>query len=121
MIPGTIEFRNHVIKEYPQEGGEQRAAYLRRAARHFKITHQRMHDLFYDQRTEISVDEHAKIFRAPAGHSKHNLLKKNETLQFALEKAKEKEQQRDEELARVLQGFRTVLDAVEERIAVDTL
>ena len=62
MTPGSIEFRNHILKTLPQQGGEQRAQYLQRAARHFRFSTQRLHDLFYDPRTELSVEEHEVLF-----------------------------------------------------------
>lgn len=118
---GSIEFRNHILKTLPQEGGEQRAQYLQRAARHFKFSTQRLHDLFYDPRTELSVEEHEVLFaQNRAAQSKIELHKMNEALNNQLAVAREKEKQRDEELLRAVRGFREVLDALEKRIAVDS-
>lgn len=78
MTPGSIEFRNHILKTVPQEGGEPRAQYLQRAARHFKFSTQRLHDLFYDPRTELSVDEHEVLFAVSAPNPKLARLKEAE-------------------------------------------
>jgi hypothetical protein len=65
MIPGTIQFRKHCENILPQRGGEPKAHYIARLARHFGFTTARMTVLYYDQRKDnarFTPDEYNTIF-----------------------------------------------------------
>lgn len=65
MTPGSIEFRKHLNRVLPLKGGEQKAQYIRRIARHFGITQSRMTALYYDSRegnTRFTATEYQSIF-----------------------------------------------------------
>lgn len=65
MNPGSIQFRKHCERILPQRGGEPKAHYIARLARHFGFTTSRMTVLYYDQRKDnarFTPDEYNKIF-----------------------------------------------------------
>jgi hypothetical protein len=65
MKPGSIQFRKHCENILPQRGGEQKAQYIARLARHLGFTTSRMTVLYYDQRKDnarFTPDEYTTIF-----------------------------------------------------------
>jgi hypothetical protein len=63
--PGSIAFRKHLSQILPQRGGETKANYIARLARHFGFTTARMTVLYYDQRKDnarFTTTEYSKIF-----------------------------------------------------------
>lgn len=65
MTPGSIQFRKHCEKVLPQRGGEPKAQYIARLARHFGLTTSRMTVLYYDQRKDnarFTTTEYNRIF-----------------------------------------------------------
>jgi hypothetical protein len=74
MKPGTVQFRKHCERVLPQKGGEPKAQYLSRLARHFGFTASRMNVLYYDQRKDNArfTPEEYQALLYPVHSDKHS-------------------------------------------------
>lgn len=110
MIPGSIEFRKHLSRLLPQKGGEAKANYLARLARHFDISHSRMTVLYYDQRKDnarFTPDEYLRLFPRISPQSEAKTKRTTDVI---------KRQKAIDE--KMLHAYRELCSALEERITL---
>lgn len=106
MTPGSIQFRKHCQRILPQRGGEQKAQYIARLARHFGFTNARMTVLYYDSRKDnarFTTTEYQTISGSTPIHIQDKRLNENSELREELREIKQYLRARDEKLKFVLQ------------------